>query len=184
MIRRTCALCGERDAATLTDYDGRQVPACTRCLAPVADPPEPVDDLIAAIGTGERTFAEIARWLGVEDLDRTGLAGALRKRLQRLEAAGLVASRLIDPAVPRRGSLFRLTGSDPLVARVEALPPEFTARDLGCATMTEASGVIRAMVHRGLIEQVAPLRQQTVRGVRTSTPAVWRRVTSEATCAA
>jgi N6-adenosine-specific RNA methylase IME4 len=23
MTRRTCALCGERDAATLTDYDGR-----------------------------------------------------------------------------------------------------------------------------------------------------------------
>ncbi len=29
----TCALCGSRDATTLTEWDGRGVPACDRCLA-------------------------------------------------------------------------------------------------------------------------------------------------------
>lgn len=40
-MTRTCALCGERDATTVTDLDGRPVPACARCLAPVRDPSLP-----------------------------------------------------------------------------------------------------------------------------------------------
>ncbi len=34
MTRRTCALCGHRDASDVTAIDGRTVPACGACLAP------------------------------------------------------------------------------------------------------------------------------------------------------
>ena len=47
MTPRTCALCGERDATTVTDLDGRPVPACARCLAPVPDPEHPYEPIKA-----------------------------------------------------------------------------------------------------------------------------------------
>ena len=71
-----------------------------------------------------------------------------------------------------------VTADIPLAALLAELPREFTARDLG-RSPTEASSIIRSLAHRGLIECVARLRQRTVAGVRTSEPAVWRRIEME-----
>ena len=182
--RPLCAICADREATTITDWEcesgaTRTIVACWPCLSPVPDPPEVIDPLLVAVGDEERTFAEIVARFGIDDLDRTGAAGALRKRLQRLEQAGLVASRPIDPRNHRRGHLFRRTDAiDPIASLLADLPREFTARDLG-RSPTEASSIIRSLAHRGLIECVARLRQRTVAGVRTSEPAVWRRIEME-----
>lgn len=47
----TCAICGERDAVTLTAWDERAVPGCDDCLAGVAEPESPRGS------TDERDFA-------------------------------------------------------------------------------------------------------------------------------
>lgn len=135
MTPRTCALCGERDASTVTDLDGRPVPACARCLAPVRDPARPFepvspDGLIPpkvrdratikhAILTVVAKFehpvsaGDIASVLGHMS-DRTAAQEAQRTyeaisaSLRRLVKRGELAAFHRDPAVPQRGYVYTL----------------------------------------------------------------------------
>jgi len=133
MTRRTCAICGERDASTVTDLDGRPVPACARCLAPVPDPTHPyepadsldprrvearrfvstdhttAETLIGAVARlGRPTFAELIDHLGITNHRENTLRATVRRNLTRLQARGVVAAEPINPAHRRAGCRYHL----------------------------------------------------------------------------
>lgn len=175
--RPLCAICADREAATITDWEcasgaTRTIVACWPCLSPVPDPPEeyePVDlfeptriearafastdhatrdGLLATIERlGPITFGEVLALLGGEPN-----RGALRRKLTLLERDGKVTSEPIDPANILRGKWYRATGTSTAAARLTTLPERFTWRDID-PNPRAASGVVRALLASDLIER-------------------------------
>ena len=137
MTPRTCALCGERDAATLTDLDGRAVPACTRCLAPVPDPATPYEpaDLVERVrdrpkdkaapfaaspmrdavlqavrSLGAATTTDIREALGYHTRAEQNHVTVVLSRLVR---AGALRAEELVPGQPSCGRVYSATGRPP-----------------------------------------------------------------------
>ena len=95
---RYCSLCGARPAATTTEIDGRNVPACSWCLAPVGPVP-PVATIDAAVARRVRARMPPADVPGRLTADlAVSLLATPRTAAQLAEAANVdyqVAGRVI-----------------------------------------------------------------------------------------
>lgn len=100
---KSCALCGFRDATCETPWDGRQVPACATCTAPVTGVPDmPGHDSWAdrVLSMARRFDSFVVRdltdGLGYEDDDvRNRIAQAAHRlaSIGALEVIGQVARK-------------------------------------------------------------------------------------------
>ena len=81
----TCALCGGRDAATITEYNGRGVPACSVCLAEVAEPEFEcsIHDQAAEGSLGEAAMRAVGLFDGITARDLSEYLGVGGSKLGR-----------------------------------------------------------------------------------------------------
>lgn len=144
--RPLCAICADREATTITDWECdsgavRTVLACWPCLSPVPGPLEeyePVDlfddtqvsaracdptdhttrdALLDVIGKlGAPTFAEVLAEMGVRADVASNARAAVRRKLSMLVQVGAVSFAPHDPANPRAGGRYTATGRPPIAA--------------------------------------------------------------------
>lgn len=101
-----CALCQKRPASALTDWDGRQVPACRACLAPVPEPASVSDDLHRRVLRAARHFDQFTASEMVIALDVSPVdAPSLRRAVHLLARSG--ALRIVSEEARRM--TFQLT---------------------------------------------------------------------------
>lgn len=96
----TCALCGFRAASTITDWDGRPVPACSQCVGEIS---QCVDEIAPAVNASSLSMtgrvALLVRQTGSSGLDLNSIClsldagdattrNAVSKALSRLVADG------------------------------------------------------------------------------------------------
>ena len=106
-MKTTCALCGWRDATTLTDWDDRPVVSCAGCAEPVVDDPPPqsmperVLAFVRAFGAHGLRLADVAHGLEAVGEDERNAVSLILSRLSkagRLAATGARNERVYRPA--------------------------------------------------------------------------------------
>lgn len=199
--RPLCAICADRDATTITDWECesgavRTIVACWPCLSPVPDPPEeyePVDlfddaqvstrasiptdhttrdALLDALGRLDApTFAEILAAMGVRADVASNARAAVRRKLSLLVAAGAVTFAPHDETNPRAGGRYASTGQPPIAADLRARF-EIVPDEFTAADLGLSPGRVAAGAVRSLL--ACGLVEATGRD------ATWRKTTTRA----
>ncbi len=201
--RPLCAICADREATTITDWESRgvvrMVPACGKCASTAVAAPrerfEPVahraprtdllpswnhdtrNAIVSALRRmGPSTSRQLAAELGSDD---RGALALIYHHLGRLVACGTLAREDVDA-----GRVYRVVGATmtprlaSAMATLEALPDAFRSDEIARAARVDGNklaGLLRVLSTEGLIEKVKGRNTKIVAGRCVTRPSEWRK---------
>lgn len=178
--RPLCAICADRDATTITDWEcesgaTRTIVACWPCLSPVPDPPEEYEP----IDLSERCTSEriSARTIDNHDTRRSVVAAVralgeattsaicaavgavddvaratVTKQVSRLVKLGALTARDIFPGRPKAGRIYTATGAPMLSASMRAIVARLPDGEFRARDVSDVARDSTAAI-KALIEQ-------------------------------